>query len=197
VNTSSKATTSSEAPNDSDPSTDTDELTADPWSLPRTETMEIVTDMLSTPSGGDDNDPDHNFYQERWLRSLVNLVLFDVVSLQCSACLRQQSGRVISKEPNWLLSYQSYNFITWLSVSLVLGIISYISFSLLLKDLFTLKWKSLMNLVNVIFILVYVWGLPWNELIVPTGFGMGKALYVGFSLYHIKSASDMNGHVSE
>jgi hypothetical protein len=70
----------------------------------------------------------------------------------------------------------------------VLGIVSHISLTLLLNEMFTLKLKALLRTLNVYFLFVYVSGPMWNKFVATAGFGTGLLFYVGLSIYYIRGA---------
>jgi hypothetical protein len=149
--------------------------------------MEIVTDMLSNPPGGIHEDPDHDFYQKRWFRSLVTLILFGIVVITIFVLFVPTLGSH-SRGAHLTYLIPTYNFVTWLPISSVLGIGSYILFSLLLKDMFTLKGKALLMSVNIIFAFVYISGPLLMEFVSFFGFDICVAIYAGLSLYYIRCA---------
>jgi hypothetical protein len=149
--------------------------------------MEIVTNMLSNPPGGTHEDPDLDFYQERWLRSLTPLILFGIVLITTVVLFVPTYGTV-SKGAQLEYLIPTVFITNWLPVSFVLGIVSYISLSLLLKEMFPLRLKALLRTLNVYYLFVYVSGSLWNEYVATVGFGTGLLLYVGLSIYYIRGA---------
>jgi hypothetical protein len=191
-NTPSKVTTNSVAPNSSNPSNITNEPTAELQSPPRTETMEIVTNMLSSPPGGTHEDPDLDFYQERWLRSLTYLILFGIVLITTFILFVPAYGAV-SEGAQLTYFIPTALFINWLPVSSLLGIVSYISLSLLLKEMFPIRFNALLHTLNFYFLIIYISGPLWSvlsigQIFAAAGFATGLMLYVGLSIYYIRGA---------
>jgi hypothetical protein len=149
--------------------------------------MEIVTNLLSSPPRGTNEDPDLDFYQERWLRSLTYVLLFGIV-FDTTFILFVPTYGTYSKAA--LLEYlvPTAYFINWLPVSSVLGIASNILLSLFLNEMFPLRLKALLRILNVYFLFVYVTGPLWNVSIIIVGFGTSFLLYVGLSIYCIRDA---------
>ena len=150
--------------------------------------MEIATNMLSSPPGGCHEDPDHNFYQVPWLRSLIILVLFSIIFITIFILFGSTVQSDYSKAARLAYLIPTPNFPTWLPVSSLLGTVSYILFSLLLKDMFTLKWTTLLIVINFAFISFYVIGPLFNEIIVSAGFVTGVLWYVELVFYHTRGA---------
>jgi hypothetical protein len=155
--------------------------------------MEIVTNMLSSPPGGTHEDPDLDFYQERWLRSLTYLILFGIVLITTFILFVPAYGAV-SEGAQLTYFIPTVLFINWLPVSSLLGIVSYISLSLLLKEMFPIRFNALLRRLNVYFLIIYISGPLWSvlstigQILAAAGFATGFILYVALSIYYIWGA---------